>query len=313
MTVFILSSLINFGAFAFAPATVLVPLETLQYVNNIFFNRFINKVNVAGRVYLGVFLAIAGTILAVAGGPKNAFNFSELDLQQAWGAAGWIIYLIFAGSCLVGCFVLHKKLREQTGLAARTAAATGRPAPPLRTIEPIVYSLCWAQLGALMVTQSKVISELFKISGCEGTVPFDKWFFWISLLLVAVLGITWVMKMNEALGLYEPLFVIPVLQSTYIVLGVISGGIFFNEFATLSAGSWAMFVFGLLIVFCGLYFISPKSKSAPPYTANTEAAAAAAPPSPPLPPGGVAASPAAESGATAPPGFMQPWYARGGA
>ncbi len=60
MGVFIGGSLINFSAFTFAPASVLVPLETVQYVNNIFFNKVVNKVAVQKRVYLGVALAIAG-------------------------------------------------------------------------------------------------------------------------------------------------------------------------------------------------------------------------------------------------------------
>jgi hypothetical protein len=44
LLVFIIGSFGNFAAFTFAPASVLVPLEAVQFVTNVVFNKCINKV-----------------------------------------------------------------------------------------------------------------------------------------------------------------------------------------------------------------------------------------------------------------------------
>lgn len=41
--VFFVASLIQFAAFAFAPASVVAPLESLQFIANIAFGKFVNK------------------------------------------------------------------------------------------------------------------------------------------------------------------------------------------------------------------------------------------------------------------------------
>jgi hypothetical protein len=68
--------------------------------------------------------------------------------------------------------------------------------------------------------------------------------------------------MNTSLGLFDPLFIIPLLQSSYILFGVISGGIYFEEFAGLhngpaGAGGWPLFILGMLCILSGLALIAP--------------------------------------------------------
>ena len=65
MTVFIIGSLINFAAFTFASASILVPLEAVQFVTNVVYARFINKQTITRRTYIGTALAIVGTVFAV--------------------------------------------------------------------------------------------------------------------------------------------------------------------------------------------------------------------------------------------------------
>ena len=51
-------------------------------------------------------------------------------------------------------------------------------------------------------------------------------------------------RMNAALGKYNPMFVIPLLQANYIFGAIVSGGIFFEEFAGFDAMSWSFFTLG---------------------------------------------------------------------
>ena len=93
---FIVGSVINFVAFVFAAASVLAPLEAIQFVSNLVFARFVTKVPVSKRMIAGSALIIAGTIGAVAGGPLTVTSFTIADLRGFWRSPAWIAYVAFA-------------------------------------------------------------------------------------------------------------------------------------------------------------------------------------------------------------------------
>ena len=66
---FIVGSVINFVAFVFAAASVLAPLEAIQFVSNLVFARFVTKVPVSRRMVAGSALIVAGTAGAVRVAP----------------------------------------------------------------------------------------------------------------------------------------------------------------------------------------------------------------------------------------------------
>eukprot|EP00966_Prymnesium_polylepis_P205344 4758393-Prymnesium_polylepis.1 len=49
MTIFIVGSMVNFAAFSFASSSILVPLEAVQLVVNVAFNKFVNVSSAATR------------------------------------------------------------------------------------------------------------------------------------------------------------------------------------------------------------------------------------------------------------------------
>ena len=94
LSIFIFGSLVNFLAFAFAPATVLVALEAVQYVSNVAFNRFVNGATIACRIYMGVALAVLGTGVVVAFGPQDSAVWTVDDLLHRWTYAIWWARLV---------------------------------------------------------------------------------------------------------------------------------------------------------------------------------------------------------------------------
>ena len=68
----------------------------------------------------------------------------------------------------------------------------------------------------------------------------------------------WVFRLNKALATYDPLFIIPLLQSQYIVCATLSGGIYFQEFLKLDALHVTFFVLGILIMLSGLILLMPN-------------------------------------------------------
>ena len=70
--VFFLASIVQFAAFAFAPASIVAPLESLQFVANLAFAKWINLQTITPRMYVGTVLILVGTVVAVSFGPRDS-------------------------------------------------------------------------------------------------------------------------------------------------------------------------------------------------------------------------------------------------
>jgi len=95
------------------------------------------------------------------------------------------------------------------------------------------------------------------------------WLFWSELLITAVCGIFWAVQMNKSLGLYDPLFIIPLLQSSYITFGATASGIFYQEFRTLhevglaGPATWFFFIIGMIMIVVGILLLAPGNVRLP--------------------------------------------------
>ncbi|KAL3918264.1 MAG: hypothetical protein SGPRY_006084 [Prymnesium sp.] len=221
MAVFITGSMLNFAAFSFAASSILVPLEAVQFVTNVGFNRFVNKKTIPTRMLVGVFLAVSGVTLSVVFGSTDVRCFTIDQLIGFWEVPLWWIYLIFTLLVSLGAYLVHRKYSA--------AEKAGRPLANSIYVLPVTFAVAWSLVGgANMIVHSKAVAELLELQ-TSGVLIFSSWYFYLEATLLSVTGCIWLFKMNESLGLYDPLFIIPLLQSSYILFGVISGGIFFQS------------------------------------------------------------------------------------
>jgi drug/metabolite transporter (DMT)-like permease len=136
--IFIAFALINFGALAFAPASILVPIESLQFVTNVAWNSVVNKIRVGLRMQLGVLLALVGTSLSVVFGAPSICH-SPAQMKEYWASTAWWLFLAITLSCATCCFMMHRFSRrrwKQTG-----------ELPPHPALLPVCYSLYCSLIG----------------------------------------------------------------------------------------------------------------------------------------------------------------------
>jgi hypothetical protein len=93
LALFIGFSMLNFAAFALAPASILTPLESIQLVTNVFYNKFINKTRISRKLVAGTSCAVIGTVFTIVFGPPNADCSSVTILSDNWTKVPWITYL----------------------------------------------------------------------------------------------------------------------------------------------------------------------------------------------------------------------------
>merc|ERR1719473_1512663 len=261
LTIFITGSLLNFAAFTFASASILVPIEAVQFVVNVGFNKWVNKKPISCRMLSGVALTICGTVLCVVFGSNDARCFGVDDLVVFWTKPLWWVYLVVSLGVAAFAYATHESY-------ARAVEAGHRPKRALYVM-PITFAVSSALFGgSQMIVHSKAVAELFELQvQMVFPLPLAHWFFYLEMVLLSGTGIFWMVRMNTSLGLYDPLFIIPLLQSSYILFGAISGGIFFEEFAGLhngpaGAGGWPLYILGGMGILTGLALIAPPPSEA---------------------------------------------------
>jgi len=207
--VFVTCSILNFVALTLAPASILVPLESVQFVTNVFFGKFIRKINIPTNMWVGVVLMILGTVLAVLFGASEGYCFSVDVLVSYWGwerGWAWWVYIVLTFALSVVCLVAHSRYEK--------ARKEGRPMRYQDQLQPVAFAIPSALLGgAQMIVHSKTLAELCELLFTHGDVSIlADGFFWVSLLLVSGFGIFWFYRLTVCLGMYDPLFIIPLMQ-----------------------------------------------------------------------------------------------------
>ena len=76
----------------------------------------------------------------------------------------------------------------------------------------ILYSTYSALFGSTSVVFAKLIAEFLLLLG-DGIPIFSHWYFYVNLVAWIVLMSYWLARLNNALALYDPLFIIPMLQA----------------------------------------------------------------------------------------------------
>mmetsp|Transcript_31975 Transcript_31975/g.63338 ORF Transcript_31975/g.63338 Transcript_31975/m.63338 type:complete len:402 (+) Transcript_31975:265-1470(+) len=246
--VFLSGSLLNFASFAFAPQSMLASLQSVQFVTNVIFGKLILKKKISKQVVGGTILTVFGTVLTVQFSAKKVVQLSTDDIIPLYKNAPYIIYLCLSSLAAVGLEIYYQRHREinlldssqkNTQLAVR-----------------ISYVLTSAIVGTHSVVQAKILAEILEaqIQGREHI--FKHHFTYISIVLWALTAVIWVKRMTSALSKFDPIVIIPMLQVAFIVLAILSGGIFFEEFDTFFPLQWVGFVSGVLVMLMGLGIIT---------------------------------------------------------
>mmetsp|Transcript_3112 Transcript_3112/g.11139 ORF Transcript_3112/g.11139 Transcript_3112/m.11139 type:complete len:703 (-) Transcript_3112:78-2186(-) len=254
--VFLTGSLMNFASYGLAPAQLLAPLESIQFVTNICFSKFMLGKAITWKMYGGTLLIFGGTVLTVLNsskceGKRTISRLIELYTENE----AYQVYLVLVVVMAASTYSLH-------GVYERRLCA-GKPLPHTCTAMPVLYAWFSALFGTQSVVQAKCLAVLLGLAGERGAAyVFTNWFTYVCLIAWAALVGVWLYRMNAALGLYDPIFIVPLLQVDFILFAIISGGIYFREFKCFSGQMYSGFCCAIVIIFLGLFMLAPDKDDA---------------------------------------------------
>lgn len=260
LCMFIGFSLLNFAALSLAPASILLPLEAIQFVSNVCYAAIVHQKPVPWLMRSGVVLALLGTFCTVMFGSKESSCYSMQRFEDAWTSSwSWWVYL----GASIGVAAL-------AGLMWRSYSsdvAAGRRPWRCEVVLPVTFTLVAALLGgSQLIVNSKVFSESLSMLFHGDPNVLTSWVFYVGLVGAIAGGLIWVGALTACLSLYDPLIILPLMVASFIVFGSIAGGIYFDEFGTIgyrlgtspvAVGlGWLGYVGGMVLVLCGLLAIA---------------------------------------------------------
>jgi hypothetical protein len=235
--IFVAGSLFTFAAFGFGAQSLLAAMESIQFVSNVFFVFFVHGQPVTVRMVTSTLSICAGNILVVIFSDHAENQLFSEDINHLYlNNTAYQVYAIVAlvlclSSYLIFRHYYHSRVELKLPRLWRTQA----------------------------VLQSKTLSMLLQAT-FKGSNQFTQPTVYIVLVVWLIFVSFWLNRLNRALDLFPPLFIIPVMQVFFVFFAIVSGGIFFEEFADFGAEQWAGFVVGVLLIFIGVYGLAPPDE-----------------------------------------------------
>lgn len=120
--------------------------------------------------------------------------------------------------------------------------------------------LTHAAAAALLCVNSVFMSKAMLLTLANGFRNAVKPQFLLLFCTYAVLALFWLFNLSNLLRSHDALFVVPCIETIWCLGSLISGGIFFDEYSSLSTRRRWQFLLGVCISFTGVYCVAKRSE-----------------------------------------------------
>lgn len=240
----------------FAAQSLLAALGSIQFVTNIFFAAAINKEPITTRAIVATCIIIIGNVFIVIFGSKSTENYNldelkSLALEPLF--LGYMLFILIFVSILQAIFwYFEYKIKE--------FPSEDQAPEYMVKYQPFAYATVSAIIGTNTIIFGKICAGLLN-SAFQGEDVFASvWTYGIILAFVVTM-IFWLYRMNNALRMYDAMFIIPVLQCVWLLFGVLGGEIFFQEYKDMTTPEASLFTVGVVILLFGISILRPSNSS----------------------------------------------------
>ncbi|XP_066129226.1 magnesium transporter NIPA4 [Saccopteryx bilineata] len=224
----------NFGAYAFAPATVITPLGALSVLISAIMSSYLlgESLNLLGK--LGCVICVAGSTVMVIHSPEEEKVTTVIAMAAKMKDTG---YIVFAVLLLVVCLILIFVVAPRYGQ---------------RNI--LVYIVICSVIGAFSVSAVKGLGITIKNFFQGMPVERHPLPYILSLILTLSLS-TQVNFLNRALDVFNTSLVFPIYYVFFTTIVVISSIILFKEWHSMSAVAIVGTLSGFVTIVLGVFML----------------------------------------------------------
>ncbi|RQM19041.1 hypothetical protein B5M09_013440 [Aphanomyces astaci] len=249
MVFVILGSILDFVAFGMAPQTLLAPLAALSLVWNMFIAPFFHKEKVTRRNLVATAIIFVGVTITVifAGHSTPTYDLDDLIL----------LYQTPVMYAYITCVVLFLL----TMFAATRYIETNHVYE-----DGFFHIVCYGGIAGTFGGQSVLLAkstvELLKsaIWG-DGADAFAHVTTYVIIAGLVTCLLCQISFLNGGLKRFDALVVIPVYQSFWILMSVLGGIMYFEEYVSMTSVEKYMFTAGGVITISGIVYLLQGSSS----------------------------------------------------
>lgn len=240
-----IEGILDWLALTFAAESLIASLGTVSVVlNNLLAPIFLGEK--LGKKDIGVtLLAILGTTLCVAFSTHTSESLEWKDLEALSVRPAFIIYLLLIGLSSFYLYSFSKGVATLPSfIAARMDSETRTAYVALisRMSLPVAAAVCGGFFGLFSKALGLLIADTL-----EGNNQFVYLGSWLILLMSAVFLFLQIRILNMSLQKYEALFVVPVYEVTFALVGVLNGEFFYNDGSEFTWKQWVGFPLGVAV------------------------------------------------------------------
>uniref|UniRef100_A0A9L0IL06 NIPA like domain containing 4 n=1 Tax=Equus asinus TaxID=9793 RepID=A0A9L0IL06_EQUAS len=224
----------NFGAYAFAPATVITPLGALSILISAILSSYFLRESLSLLGKLGCVICVAGSTVMVIHAPEEEKVTTVTEMAAKMKDTG---YIVFAVLLLVFCLILIFVIAPRYGQ---------------RNI--LVYILICSVIGAFSVSAVKGLGITIK-NFFQGMPVVRHPLPYILSLILALSLSTQVNFLNRALDIFNTSLVFPIYYVFFTTVVVASSVILFKEWYSMSAVDIVGTLSGFITIILGVFML----------------------------------------------------------
>eukprot|EP00736_Rhodelphis_marinus_P012881 Rmarinus@m.9589 len=251
---FFIGNIMNFVSFGYGPQSTLSALGSVQFVSNVVFCAVVHKTEVTFRSIISTFVIVAGNVMIVWAGSKHTEVYNSDQLKELYTERAYVTWLVVL-LALVTTFQICYDTVDKAVKASRPMPAFVR-----NVCYPLFYAGVSGMVGSHAVLFAKCSSQMLRATW-SGENQFGKGFFYVVLFAFGSTSFFWLRRMNTALRKFDALLIPPMMQVFWTLFSILSGGIYFQEFATFSAQQSVAFFTGVVVMLCGACSLRASEKT----------------------------------------------------
>lgn len=246
----IFGGLIDVGALALAPQSLLAPVASSSIIFNILFSKFMHKIPFNKKTILSSIVLIIGASLTIITAPKGEEIESSKNILNFFLSISTIIYIILV---IIGLFILYK-ITKKLDIIETNVEIYGIK---LKLLHRLLYPVMSGIIGSFTILFGKAIAKffLFMIDNKEYINFIYILLFTTGVIFVTYFNIKW---LNNGMKRFNTEFVYPIKKATWIIFSMLGGLIVYREHEEFNGNNYRiiLFTFGMIIIFFGILFIS---------------------------------------------------------
>eukprot|EP00597_Dinobryon_sp_UTEXLB2267_P018650 CAMPEP_0201101984 /NCGR_PEP_ID=MMETSP0812-20130820/15569_1 /ASSEMBLY_ACC=CAM_ASM_000668 /TAXON_ID=98059 /ORGANISM="Dinobryon sp., Strain UTEXLB2267" /LENGTH=481 /DNA_ID=CAMNT_0047359265 /DNA_START=39 /DNA_END=1484 /DNA_ORIENTATION=- len=252
--IFIFGNLFTFASFGFGAQSLLASLESIQFVSNLFFAKYVHHEIVSFRMIMATLSIVGGNILVVIFADHAALLITSNQMihlyvtntiYHAYMIAAFLVYVL---TTYIYLHYYHSRVILRRPLLWNHSF-----------VEPFCYAASSAIVGTQAVLKSKCMALLIQVTLRGVQNEFASWYIYFILAIWLLLVSYWLNRLDKGLMMYPPLFIIPVMQVFFVFFAIICGGLYFQEFLAFSAIQFVGFTIGVVMILSGVYGLAPTN------------------------------------------------------